>query len=399
MLPKKGEVDADDTFEDASDEAACRICWDAGQEALLSPCLCRGSMSQVHLSCLQSMYGASEWRHVTCSICKHPFECLIHAARKKELSSMTKDNLKKVADASGLKTRAKATSSQLVASILAHEARERAEVTMRKVNMRAVVSQKKAALEFLDITELKQLCVDIGVREKMSHGDYVEKLLTHWQQTNGIEKALNKLADDARKNELFHLEKVELRAMCDEIGENPLVDEVLIERLIAKETKDGHFSRPQPSRDQTPFMDESRSEGILAAIFARQVALNKKKEFECKASDVIEKKRTALETMTLAELAKKCDRRGLDYRKKHITKTDLKRMLLEEEKKSGEVDKVIAMEAKRQRRDELSAMDKPELHALCQDHGVDMLVKEIMVERIFWHEDRKRRRIASTGGA
>merc|ERR1711972_982555 len=64
------------------------------------------------------------------------------------------------------------------------------------------------------------------------------------------------------------------------------------------------------------------------------------------------------------------------------SKTDKIDRLLEAAKQGGDVDKVLKQKAMDERRTELLAMGKDGLFDLCQQKGVDPLVKEVMVERI-----------------
>mmetsp|Transcript_138423 Transcript_138423/g.350860 ORF Transcript_138423/g.350860 Transcript_138423/m.350860 type:complete len:107 (+) Transcript_138423:2-322(+) len=61
--------------------------------------------------------------------------------------------------------------------------------------------------------------------------------------------------------------------------------------------------------------------------------------------------------------------------------------LLEDAQGSGEVDKAIAALNKEARRGELLAMDKAAVLEIGEATEVDLLVKEVMVERILLHED------------
>jgi len=54
----------------------CRICLDATDEALISPCAgCRGSSAYVHLSCVAEFYRSrANWWDLSCPTCKHDYE-------------------------------------------------------------------------------------------------------------------------------------------------------------------------------------------------------------------------------------------------------------------------------------------------------------------------------------
>merc|ERR1719498_1873762 len=60
--------------------------------------------------------------------------------------------------------------------------------------------------------------------------------------------------------------------------------------------------------------------------------------------------------------------------------------IVEEQKKDGELDKVVSLNIRSARKDQLMTMDKPTLLKLCEKTGVNPVVKDIMVERLMMHE-------------
>lgn len=57
-------------------DICCRICLEASQEGLISPCAgCRGSSAFVHSECLESYYVIhGQWWELSCPTCKHRYE-------------------------------------------------------------------------------------------------------------------------------------------------------------------------------------------------------------------------------------------------------------------------------------------------------------------------------------
>ena len=70
--------------------------------------------------------------------------------------------------------------------------------------------------------------------------------------------------------------------------------------------------------------------------------------------------------------------------------------LIEVARSSGEVDRSVATMARDVRREELLGMDKMALKELCEQAGVDIMVKDIVAERIISHESEQGRIIIAT---
>lgn len=58
-----------------ADEACCRYCLDGGGEALVSPCLCKGTQAFIHISCQKKGYEVNE--NTICPVCKARFNNVI----------------------------------------------------------------------------------------------------------------------------------------------------------------------------------------------------------------------------------------------------------------------------------------------------------------------------------
>lgn len=76
VLPNNFEEEEGE--EEEEDEMTCRICACKSSETphmrmLKRPCKCRGSLSYVHIQCLNQWRATSASAHFTCSVCKHPY--------------------------------------------------------------------------------------------------------------------------------------------------------------------------------------------------------------------------------------------------------------------------------------------------------------------------------------
>merc|ERR1712046_245465 len=78
-----------------------------------------------------------------------------------------------------------------------------------------------------------------------------------------------------------------------------------------------------------------------------------------------------------------CSRKGLPV---GGDKDDKIERIVDELQKERELDPVVSQNLRNKRKAELMAMDKPAIVKLCEQAGVDAVVKEVMVERILTHE-------------
>jgi len=312
-----------------------------------------------------------------------------------------------------------------------------------------------------------------------------------------VDKAIAKMARDAREAELGAMDKLALRGLCIKSGVECFVKEVIVERIVKHECSEGRFARPRPEGDEDEEVVQPTSKSgkkaqagdMVEALLANEAnrkrereqkkqeedaAASKRKEFramsvgelkklltakgkeltgnkedlveaafaiseqedeaaarkaklksmdieklkqrlasrglsagkkeamvdallaheakireaaqgwEFKVGEVLEKKRAELEEKTASELKELCTAKSL---KLGVGKQERVEALLEDARTNGEVDQIIAEMNKEARRDELLGMDKAAVLKIGEATGVDLLVKEVMVERLLLHED------------
>jgi hypothetical protein len=103
------------------------------------------------------------------------------------------------------------------------------------------------------------------------------------------------------------------------------------------------------------------------------------KAFEVQVGEVVAQKKEKLVTKSAADLKEMCVAKGLPV---GGGKEERIERLAEELSKDRELDKIASMNIRMKRKEELMAMDKASVLKLCEQTGVDPLVKNIMVERI-----------------
>merc|ERR1719199_1418902 len=103
------------------------------------------------------------------------------------------------------------------------------------------------------------------------------------------------------------------------------------------------------------------------------------REQEAKIRSVVVVKKEELEGLTISQLGKLCDEKGIKCGRSKPER--IQQLLVKWQEEDG-VDKALAQRALEERHEELLDMDTATLHKMCNKAGLDPYVKEILVERI-----------------
>merc|ERR1719408_1232283 len=154
------------------------------------------------------------------------------ATRAKELQSMYMDQLKELVTSTGLATGKK---EAMIKALIKHETKARAAAREQKAKIRAVVVKKKQELENSSTSELNKLCDSLGLKGVRSKEERVQRLLVHWQENDGVDKALAQIAQEERAQQLNAMDNNQLQKLCSKVGVDPFVKEVMVERISKHE--------------------------------------------------------------------------------------------------------------------------------------------------------------------
>jgi len=127
----------------------------------------------------------------------------------------------------------------------------------------------------------------------------------------------------------------------------------------------------------------SKEEMIEAVIGHEQKLRDEVRDYESKVEEALVKKKQELESKSGNDLKELCVSKGL---KAGVSKEDRVERLAEDAKANGEIDAIVARTVREARRTALNDTDKAALTKLCDEGGVDALVKDIMIERVLEHE-------------
>merc|ERR1712176_1280294 len=123
---------------------------------------------------------------------------------------------------------------------------------------------------------------------------------------------------------------------------------------------------------------------MVEAILSHEAEVQTQlKAFEAKMSEVASKEKQVLQKKTAAQLKEMCTEKGIAA---GVANEDRINRLVETAIRNGDFDTSTVRMLRNERKQSLGAMDKAALVQICEDFGIDTLVKEVMVERILSHE-------------
>lgn len=242
------------------------------------------------------------------------------------------------------------TSADIVEALLAKEASRKKAMELQQLQEEAAANKRKE-LAAMTIDTLKKQLASKGTEALGKKEDMIEALFAISLQEDALH---------ARRAKLTSMDVDELKKLCACRNLDACKKGAMVEALLAYE-------------------DKARQE-VLA--------------YEKKVAEALVKREEELLTKSGTELKELCASKGL---KSGSSKEDLVKRLVEIAKLDGSVDELVAVMLRGSRMEALRALTAPALQALCDQHGLDALVKEVMVERLLASENEeppaKRRRM------
>merc|ERR1719440_2681431 len=265
----------------------------------------------------------------------------------------------------------------MIKALLKHEAKVRAAAKEQKTKIRNVLVQKKQELENMSTAELNKLCNDAGLKGVKSRPERVQRLLVQWQENDGVDQALGKIAQEQRKTELSALEPTKLRKLCSKLGVDPFVKEVMVERISKDENQRGCYARPAIKQADSEVPKDKKSD-MIDELLANEAERKKERILRNKQEEALTKRRKELKSMSVDELKKRIAKKGLETSGK---REDMVETLFIA---SVQEDTVVA------RKTELQSKSQQELKELLTLNGLDTGSKDQMVKTMLAHEAKTR---------
>lgn len=304
-------------------------------------------------------------------------EAEIVTKRTKELKSLYADELKELASKYGI---AHSNKDTTIKSIVAHEAKGREKLREKEASIRAVVLKKKEELEAKPAPELKKMCEDIGIKGVLSKQVRLERLLAKWQEEDGIDKALAQIAHENLKEQLLAKDTVELKKLCEKLGVDPLVHEIMVDRIIKQENETGHFSPPvTKSEDTEKESKPTKTADLVTALIANEAERKKEKMVKQKQEEVAAAKIKELRANSVEDLKKLAAKKGMEVTGK---KEDMVNALFA---------RFLEEEAEVAKKTQLKSMALPELKELIASKGLETSSKkDAMIDALLAHDAKCR---------
>jgi len=161
-----------------------------------------------------------------------PSEENIVEKRTKELKAMSVADLKDFVKSKSLETGLK---TDMIEAVLAMEVKAREAVRAHQAKVKEVATTIKKDFETKSSPDLKELCDSKGLKKGGSKNELVERLVQKAKEDGEVDKVLANMARDARRQELADMGKDTLSKMCSKLNVDPLVKEVMVERLLGAE--------------------------------------------------------------------------------------------------------------------------------------------------------------------
>jgi len=98
-----------------------------------------------------------------------------------------------------------------------------------------VLADKTKELEGMNLQSLKDLCEEKGLKSGGSKGDKIDRILGDVVAKGEVDIILANMSRAARREELSSMTKDELQKLCQKSKIDPIVKEVMVERILVHE--------------------------------------------------------------------------------------------------------------------------------------------------------------------
>lgn len=157
-------------------------------------------------------------------------------AKKNRLKALDINVLNKLVVKRGLKIGKR---DEMVDSLLLHEAQGCEAARCFAVKIQEINAKRKAELASKTGVELKELCISKGLKAGVGADDRVERLLEQAKIDGELDRIVTVQNRTVRREELSAMNLESLQKLCVEKRVNPLVKEIMVERLLAHEAEFG----------------------------------------------------------------------------------------------------------------------------------------------------------------
>merc|ERR1712048_263210 len=161
----------------------------------------------------------------------------VAASIKSKLTSMSPEGLAKLVAARGLSTGK--SKNVMVEAILSHEADVKKQLEAFEARRSEVAAKEKQGLQKKTANQLKEMCTEKGIAAGVANEDRINRLVETALKNGDLDAVAAKMLRNDRKQSLDSMDKVALVQLCEDLGIDTLVKEVMIERILSHEAEIG----------------------------------------------------------------------------------------------------------------------------------------------------------------
>jgi len=156
------------------------------------------------------------------------------AARRLELKALGTEGLKKLLVSKKLEV---GKVSDMIETLIEHDAKIVQKCREYGLKVVEVAAKKKQELDAKTGAELKDLCNEKGLQVGGSREERIDRLVEEAKTDGEIDKVVTAWARDERKVALFAMDMPSLVKHCNALGADPLVKEIMVERILDHESE------------------------------------------------------------------------------------------------------------------------------------------------------------------
>merc|ERR1719321_4961 len=157
-------------------------------------------------------------------------------ARKAELQSKSQQELKEICSRYGLELGGK---EQMLKTLLAHEGKCRESLKAFDAKVDEVAEQLEEDLDKKTNAGLKDMCAAKGLPVGGGKEERIERPVDEAKKDGDVDKLVSKNLRNKRKEELMSMDKPAVVQLCEKIGVDPIVKDILVERIMMHESEGG----------------------------------------------------------------------------------------------------------------------------------------------------------------
>merc|ERR1711920_369084 len=131
------------------------------------------------------------------------------------------------------------TKEKMIECLLAQERKFREAMAAHECKVQEALAKKKEELEKKSSNELKDLCASKGLPVGASNEVRIERILEETRANGEADNLAAIMKRNARIEDLRTFDIDVLYKLCNEVGADPLMKDVMVERMIAHESTFG----------------------------------------------------------------------------------------------------------------------------------------------------------------